>query len=155
MDNFPDIEETEITEPTVTFTREDTDFVLEQVNKTVAWIERIIQGENCILHRITYIFCSDTYLHKINVKHLDHDTLTDIITFPYAAPPLIESDIFISIDRVRANAVEFEVAFDDELLRVIIHGVLHLCGYGDKTKAEAALMREKENEAVALYYEKN
>jgi len=89
-------------------------------------------------------FCSDKYLHQLNVEYLQHDTLTDIITFPYNDPPIVHSDIFISIDRVRENAKELHVSFEQELHRVIIHGILHLCGYKDKTKEEAKLMRQKE-----------
>lgn len=151
MDSFPDFPELEDDENAIDFNSEDIDFDIDNPVKVSYWIKRIIIREKCELNYLNYIFCSDDYLHKINVEHLDHDTLTDIITFPYAEHPYIESDIFISIDRVRENARKFEVSFQKEFLRVVIHGVLHLCGYGDKTPVDAAEMRKKEDEAVALF----
>lgn len=91
-----------------------------------------------MLHLLNFIFCSDDYLLRLNVEYLDHDTLTDIITFPYADPPSIHGDIFISIDRVRDNAADFKVTFEQELNRVMAHGVLHLCGYGNETQTRNA-----------------
>ena len=151
MTSFPDFPELEDDETAIDFTSEDTDFEIEKSDKVSYWIKRIIIREQCELNYLNYIFCSDDYLHKINMEHLDHDTLTDIITFPYAEHPYIESDIFISIDRVQENARNFEVSFEKEFLRVVIHGVLHLCGYGDKTPTEAAIMRKKEDEAITLF----
>lgn len=151
MTSFPDFPELEDDETAIDFTSEDTDFEIEKSDKVSYWIKRIIIREQCELNYLNYIFCSDDYLHKINMEHLDHDTLTDIITFPYAEHPYIESDIFISIDRVQENARKFEVSFEKEFLRVVIHGVLHLCGYGDKTPTEAAIMRKKEDEAITLF----
>lgn len=151
MIEFPDLEEDNNEDNSIAFTSEGIDFELDNPEKTVAWIKEVVERENCTLNYITYIFCSDDYLHKINVEHLNHDTLTDIITFPYADLPVIESDIYISIDRVRANAKNFEVSFEHELLRVLIHGVLHLCGHGDKTEEEAQNMRNKEEEAIDLF----
>ncbi len=113
------------------------------------WIERIIEQEGKEYTTINYIFCSDEYLHAINVKYLQHDTLTDIITFSLS-DQLIESDIYISIDRVRENALQFNLSFKDELYRVMIHGILHLCGYGDKTPLEKKIMTQKENHALEL-----
>ena len=100
------------------------------------------------LQHITYIFCDDAYLLDLNEQYLNHDTLTDIITFHYSKLPQIEGDIFISIERVHENAQTYQVTFDQELYRVIIHGVLHLCGYSDKTPTDKALMTEKENKAL-------
>ena len=94
---------------------------------------------------------NDAYLHKINVDYLQHDTLTDIITFDYGKDNLLSSDIYISIDRVRENAASYEVEFDTELLRVMAHGILHLCGYKDKTEEQAQQMRAKEEEKMALF----
>ncbi len=148
---FPDFPAAEEDIQGIRFDAADVDFALPAAEKIQRWIEKIIDRENCTLDNLNYIFCSDEYLHKINVEHLNHDTYTDIITFPYQKPPVIESDIFISIDRVRANAETFGVTFEKELLRVIIHGVLHLCGYGDKTTEEAATMRRKEEEAMEIY----
>jgi probable rRNA maturation factor len=145
--NFPDFDTTD--EPII-FNVEDIDFELPDTGGVIAWINRVAESELKRIGAVSYIFCSDDYLVKMNVEYLDHDTLTDIITFPYSTAP-IEGDIFISIDRVRDNAKDFNVPFEQELRRVIIHGVLHLCGYGDKTDADAAIMRQKEDAALALY----
>ena len=99
---------------------------------------------------INYIFCSDNYLHQINFQYLDHDTFTDIITFDQSDKDQIEGDIFISIDRVHENANERNISFVNELHRVMIHGILHLLGYNDKTPKEKQLMREKEDECLSL-----
>lgn len=131
------------------------DFHFEDVNLTsftpqlyIDWISKIITNHQCKLEQVQYVFCSDDYLHKMNLEYLDHDTLTDIITFPYQEPPLIQGDIFISLDRVIDNAKDRDIDVELELRRVIIHGVLHLCGYGDKSEAEAKKMRELEDEAL-------
>lgn len=114
------------------------------------WIKQVIAAHGAELVALQYIFCSDNYLHRINVDYLDHDTLTDIITFPYAPPPHIHGDLYISLERVVENAHDRGITYYDECCRVMIHGVLHLCGFGDKTVAEAARMRELENAALAL-----
>lgn len=114
------------------------------------WIGAVLQKHNGTLLNLQIVFCSDVYLHKMNVEYLDHDTYTDIITFPYDDPPIVHGDLFISVHRVAENATTFEVTFEEELHRVIIHGVLHLLGYGDKTEAEAAEMRTLEREALEL-----
>ena len=138
--NFPDF-----SEETVQFHTEAIDFQLPDSESVVAWIQETISAEQKELVSLNFIFCSDTYLHKMNVEYLDHDTLTDVITFPYSDDDTIEGDIYISIDRIKENAQIFNVPFLQELKRVIIHGVLHLCGYGDKSKIEQKKMREKEN----------
>ncbi|MCB0661803.1 MAG: rRNA maturation RNase YbeY [Saprospiraceae bacterium] len=145
---FPqqDAENTEI-DPIQFFT-EDITFLLEDENLVREWIMKIINEEGQHLVALTFVFCSDAYLHNINIEYLDHDTLTDIITFPYQEPPNIEGDIFISIDRIKDNANSFETTFENELRRVIIHGVYHLSGYGDKSEEEAKIMRQKENHAL-------
>lgn len=148
--DFPEITDPEEKEESICFDSEEIDFELDNSEEIILWIKNIIAREKCRLHYINYIFCSDEYLHKINVEYLQHDTLTDIITFPYAEPPIVESDLFISVERVKENAEKFNVPFYQELCRVIIHGVLHLCGYGDKSPEEALKMREKENEALLL-----
>ncbi len=114
------------------------------------WIETVIQRKEGQTGAINYIFCGDEYLHQMNVEFLDHDTLTDIITFPYETFPLVSGDLFISTERVADNAADLQVAYQDELHRVIIHGVLHLCGQGDKTEEEAAEMRKLEDWALEL-----
>ncbi len=126
-------------------------FKIKEKNKIKLWIKTIIDKENYTLDTINYMFCNDDELLEINIKHLNHKTLTDIITFDYTEEKKISSDIFISIDRVLENAKKFEVAFEEELHRVMIHGVLHLCGYKDKSKSEAELMRKKENWALTLF----
>lgn len=136
--------------PTIEFTSVEIEFELKSPNHVNDWLRKIIEREECHLFSLNFIFCSDEYLHQLNVEYLDHDTLTDVITFPYTQPPRIEGDIFISIDRIKDNAKDFQVAFIDELHRVMVHGVLHLCGYGDKSEEEAKMMRQKEDEALAL-----
>ena len=115
------------------------------------WIQLIIASERKKEGDINYIFCNDEYLHKINVDYLQHDTLTDIITFDYGKDNLLASDIYISIERVRENAQEFGVDFSTELLRVMSHGILHLCGYKDKTPEQSQQMRQKAEEKMALF----
>ncbi len=127
------------------FELEDEDSLILQ-----RWIKEVIELEQNKLIALQYIFCEDDYLYDLNIAHLNHDTLTDIITFPYDQPPNIHSDIFISIDRVRDNAEKFNAPFREELHRVMIHGVLHLCGYRDKTSEEARQMRAKEDETLQL-----
>lgn len=105
----------------------------------------LIANENFVQGDISIIFCSDEYLLKINEQYLGHNYYTDIVTFDYVENSVISGDLFISIDRVRDNAKELNIAFKEELNRVIIHGVLHLTGYKDKTEAEKTVMREKEN----------
>ena len=128
----------------LTFHTEDIDFELENTEKIEQWILQTIEEEGGTLSFINYIFCSDTYLHRINVEYLKHDTYTDIITFPYS-DETIESDIFISINRIRENAKTFNVSFEKELHRVMVHGVLHLLGYADKTEEEQKNMRTRED----------
>ena len=114
-------------------------------------IKTVTEKEKHKLGTINYIFCTDDELLEINIKHLNHNTLTDIITFDYTEGKTINSDIFISVERVLDNAQKFKVTFDEEFHRVMIHGILHLCGYKDKTKADAELMRKKENNALKLF----
>jgi len=140
MEVFPN-EETISNE--INFFSEEIDFVLSDESIIFKWILNTIQTENKNLQSVNYIFCSDVYLHKLNVEYLDHDTLTDVISFQNEVDP-IEGDIFISIDRVKANAEELKQSFLRELHRVIIHGILHFCGYKDKTDEEARIMRGKE-----------
>ena len=139
-----------IGEPTIDFSSVEIEYELENDNQTSSWLEAIIEREGCRLGTLNFVFCSDEYLHRLNVEYLDHDTLTDVITFPYATPPYIEGDVYISIDRIRDNAKDFEVPEPQELHRVMVHGVLHLCGYRDKTEEESRLMKKKEDEALEL-----
>lgn len=121
------------------------EFVLQNQEEIQRWIKKVIISENKEMGEINYIFCSDEYLLERNMKYLDHDTLTDIITFNYCKGKVITSDIMISIDRVKENSTIFDNSFSEELHRVMIHGILHLIGYDDKTEKEKILMREKEN----------
>lgn len=130
----------------------ESDFILEQEPVYASWIETIILSENKTLGEISYIFCNDEYLHNINMQYLNHDTLTDIISFDYTEGDIISGDIFVSIERVKDNAIDFKVTFEEELKRVLAHGVLHYCGYKDKTDADATLMRTKENEKIKLFH---
>lgn len=130
----------------------ENDFELQEEKSFDTWIRKVISSEEKQLGEINYIFCDDHYLYKINLKFLDHDTYTDIISFDNSEGDELNGDIFISIDRVTENAKEYNVDFSDELKRVMIHGILHLCGYGDKTESEAALMRQKEDEKIALFH---
>jgi len=127
----------------------ETDFKLESEEVISKWILNTIENEKHKIEEINYVFCNDEYLHKLNVEFLNHDTLTDIISFDYSVGKIIHGDIFISIERVADNAEDFKVSFEDELNRVIVHGVLHYCGYKDKTDEDAKLMREKENYYLA------
>jgi rRNA maturation RNase YbeY len=123
----------------------ETDFKLESETKISEWISKAINSENCKEGELNYIFCSDDYLHKINVDFLNHDTLTDIISFDYSVGKELHGDIYISVERVEDNAKDFDVSFEDELARVMIHGILHYCGYKDKSEEDAKLMRSKED----------
>lgn len=126
----------------------ETEFQLEQQDSMAEWIANVIASENCTEGDISYIFCDDEYLHKLNVQFLNHDTLTDIISFDNSLGTQIHGEVYISIDRVKENAEEFNVPFTDELHRVMIHGILHFCGYKDKSVAEEKQMRSKEDEAL-------
>jgi probable rRNA maturation factor len=135
----------------ISFHNQSISFKLKEKTKLKQWIKTITEKEKHQLGTINYIFCTDDELLEINIKHLNHKTLTDIITFDYTEGKKINSDIFISVERVGENAKKFNVTFDDELHRVMIHGILHLCGYKDKTKADADLMRKKENTSLKLF----
>lgn len=135
----------------VSFHNQSISFKLKNKTKLRQWIKTITEKEKHRLGIINYIFCTDDELLEINIRHLNHNTLTDIITFDYTEGKIISSDIFISVDRVAENAEKFKVSFEEELRRVMIHGVLHLCGYKDKTKADAELMRKKENASLKLF----
>ena len=130
----------------------ETDFELENEAQYEDWISRIIESEGFDEGEINYIFCNDDYLHKINVEYLDHDTLTDIISFDYTVGNIIQGDIFVSIERVKDNAKDFNVSFDEELKRVLSHGVLHYCGYKDKSPEDEVLMRSKEDEKMQMFH---
>ncbi len=131
---------------------EDVRIILNNPKQTKNWIKHIVEAEGKQITHINYIFCSDEYLHTLNVKHLGHEFYTDIITFDLSDDATaVEADIFISIDRVEENSFSLKNNFNHELHRVMIHGVLHLLGYGDKSAEDKKVMREKEESCLSLY----
>ena len=130
------------------------DFEIPEETIYTDWISNVIISENKSEGEINYIFCDDDYLVEINQQYLNHDTLTDIISFDYSLGNEIHGDVYISIERVRENAEEFKVSFEEELKRVMIHGVLHYCGYKDKSESDELLMRSKEDEKIKLFHMK-
>lgn len=116
----------------------------------VSWFTKVCDFEHKLLGDLSLIFCSDDYLLEINRTHLNHDYYTDIITFDYSDGGVVSGDLFISVDRVKENAASFSVSFLDELHRVCVHGLLHLCGYGDKSPEDEIRMRSKEDEMLLL-----
>lgn len=130
----------------------ESDLILNNTSDYSDWVSRILNSEGYVAGQVDYIFCNDDYLLEINKQYLAHDTLTDIVTFDYSNGKQISGDIFISVDRVRENAKIFSIEFENELLRVMSHGLLHLMGYGDKTKDEKSLMRSKEDEKIKMFH---
>ena len=136
----------------IRFFAEEIRFTLPAPAATASWIQAVIQQEGYVLTHLNIIFCSDHYLLTQNMRYLQHDTLTDILTFDYAdQTETIEGDLYISIYRVRANAQTWQQTFTKELQTVMVHGVLHLLGYDDQTPEDKALMRQKEAEYVAKW----
>ncbi len=123
----------------------ETQFELDNWNEISNWISSVISSEKFKEGDINYVFCDDDYLLKLNIEFLNHDTLTDIISFDNSIGKILHGDIFISIERVKENAKNFNVSFQVELQRVMVHGILHYCGYKDKTEEDSKLMRYKEN----------
>lgn len=134
----------------ITYTTEDVKMPVFPKRKTSAWIKRVAALHGKTVGDIAYIFCSDEKILDVNRMYLQHDYYTDIITFDYSEDNMISGDLFISLDTVRTNAEKFTVAYDSELYRVIIHGVLHLCGIDDKAPGARAVMERYENEALQL-----
>jgi rRNA maturation RNase YbeY len=130
----------------------ESEFQLENEEAISNWISTSIISEGKKEGEISYIFCDDEYLHKINLEYLNHDTLTDVISFDYTMGNEIGGDIFISVERVADNAKDFKVSFEEELMRVMIHGVLHYCGYKDKGESNEVVMRSKEDEKLAMFH---
>jgi len=123
----------------------ETDFKLEATTEISSWLSAVIASEGCKEGDINFIFCDDAYLHKLNVDFLEHDTLTDIISFDYSIGKELHGDVYISVERVKDNASEYSTAFEQELQRVMVHGILHYCGYKDKTESDQNEMRSKED----------
>lgn len=138
-------------ESSILFFTEGINFVLKDKKKLRNWINTSIGSENKSCGSINYIFCTDEFLHKLNIEYLNHNTLTDIISFGSSEDPeIISGEMYISIHRIKDNAKQFKVAFVNELHRVMIHGILHLIGYNDKTEDEKKLMRLKEDYYLSL-----
>ena len=129
----------------------ETDFELHNEKDFVNWLSAVISSENKKEGEINYIFCDDDYLLEINQNYLDHDTLTDIISFDYSVGNELNGDVFVSIQRVRENATEYKVTFQEEIQRVLVHGILHYCGYKDKTESDELVMRAKEEEKMKMF----
>lgn len=124
---------------------------ITEINQNKKWLNQVISNEAKEEGDITYIFCDDDYLLEKNIRFLNHNTLTDVITFDYCEGNSVSGDIFISIERVKENSEVFKVDFLTELNRVMVHGLLHLLGYKDKTERESNLMRKKENYYLSKY----
>ncbi len=128
------------------------DFELNSSKSYSYWISRVIASEKGLLGNLNFIFCDDEYLLALNQKHLNHDTFTDILSFDYSEGQVLSGDIFISTQRVTENARVFNIKFQEELLRVMAHGVLHLLGFNDKTSGEVEVMRRKEEEKIKMFH---
>jgi probable rRNA maturation factor len=130
----------------------ESEFTIDNEEAIATWLSAVILSENKNEGEINYIFCDDEYLHKINLEYLNHDTLTDIISFDYTMGNEISGDIFVSIERVLDNAKDYNTLFEDELKRVLVHGILHYCGYKDKSEDDEVLMRNKEDEKISMFH---
>ena len=125
---------------------------IENDTPLLDWLLKVAESEGYSVAALSYIFCNDQYLLELNQSYLSHDTFTDIITFDYSENRTLNGDLFISIDRVRDNAETFKASFDVELRRVMVHGLLHLAGYGDKSPEDEQLMRRKEDEKLKMFH---
>ena len=134
----------------VSYFQEDVRYELKGKALNNRWLKMVAESEVKKLGPLSIIFCSDNYILDINIKYLQHDYFTDIITFDYCEGDLVSGDLFISIDSVRENALHYQVKFEDELDRVMVHGLLHLIGYDDHTPEETALMRQKEDYYISI-----
>lgn len=134
----------------VSFFFENTAFKLKGKTRIKQWLRLVAESEVYTLGNISVIFCSDNYILDINQRYLQHDYFTDIITFDYTEGTKISGDLFVSVDSVKENSVEYGVEFEDELHRVIVHGILHLIGYDDHTEEDIRVMRSKEDYYLSL-----
>lgn len=134
----------------ISFFYEETNFILPKTQNVKAWVKSIILNDNFKLEQINFIFCSDDYLHSLNLQYLEHDTYTDIITFDYSIEKTLEGDIYISVDRVSENAQLLNIGFNEEIYRVMAHGILHMMGFKDKSETDKARMRQKEDSCLSL-----
>ncbi len=135
----------------VIFSSQDTSFLPAHQSNIRLWLTHVVQSQGFKVGDIHFIFCSDDYILKVNAQYLDHHYFTDVITFNYCTSRLIAGDILISIDTVRSNAEDYGVSFENELLRVLVHGVLHLLKYDDTNEKEQELMTKAENSMLAIY----
>lgn len=136
----------------INFFQEEVDFKLSNRSKRKKWLKEIASSESHKIGEVNYIFCSDEYLYRMNLEYLNHDTYTDVITFDNSEKEeVIEGDIFISLERVHENALTLQKTIDNELNRVMCHGLLHLLGYKDKSQEESLIMRRKEEESIQLF----
>lgn len=138
----------------ISFHNEDIAFVLPQKRLYKQWIEQTVLSHGKTVGELTYVFCSDEYLLEMNKTYLQHDYYTDIITFDYSEENNISGDLFISVDRVKDNAFKIGVSLQNEMQRVVIHGVLHLCGFKDKEKTDVEIMRKMEEKALLFFPQK-
>ncbi len=139
-------------EPAISLNTQDISFDYPSPAKLKQWINHVVESEGGKTKALNFILCGDDHLDSMNKKYLDHDTLTDVITFPYSEDTKkLEGDIYMSLDRIRENATELNLALEDELKRVMIHGVLHLLGYGDKTPEDKSRMTEAEDRYLKIY----
>lgn len=146
---WPELPEEEEEDTGIYFESDGINFTLSEPEHKATWLIRVIEAESSALGEIQFVFCSDVYLLSINKTYLQHDTFTDIITFPYNFNPL-SGEIYISVERVAENADQYQVSFEEELSRVMVHGVLHLLGYEDHTESLKQKMRSKEDEYLGL-----
>ncbi len=138
----------------IRFFEEEVEFRLTNKNKYKRWLNKVAADEGFTIKDLNYIFCTDEYLYEINLKYLNHDTYTDIITFDQSEQPTkISGEIYVSIDRVKDNSISLQVSFEKELDRVISHGLLHLCGHTDKSESDQLNMRMKEEAAIEILNE--
>ena len=136
----------------INFFNEDIDFKFKYKNNFKAWLKKVAEKEGFRINDLNYIFCSDQYLHKINLEYLNHDTFTDIITFDNSEDEsTLEGDIFLSIERIIDNSRILDTHFEEEIKRVIIHGLLHLCGHNDHSIEDKAEMRRLESEYILIF----
>jgi len=138
----------------ISFTSHEIKFIFKNKRKVVSWIKEVLYNNDKKLGVVSIIFTSDNYLLQINKQYLNHNYFTDVITFDYSYKSKIEGDIFISIETIYANSLEYHSTFNNELLRVVIHGVLHLIGFNDQTHEERNVMRKQENECLEIYFRK-
>ena len=136
----------------INFDTHEIKYSLKNKRKIVSWIKEIVFNHNKSVGAISIVFTNDEYILETNKQYLQHNYYTDIITFDYSNEKVIEGDILISLDTVRSNAIKYNATFENELLRVIIHGILHLIGFKDKTEAQSKVMRNNENQSLEIYF---